>query len=664
MRHRGLKNAVRVRAHHPEEQRRIMTVNTDDNADLTGQLLEERYRIDRLLGQGGMGKVYEATHVSMDRRVAIKVLNQEMTQNEQALKRFNREMKVSSQIEHPNSIQVFDYGQLSDGRCFLVIEFLEGQTLSDVIDSEAPMSTDRVITIAEQILMGLGAAHEKGIVHRDLKPDNVMLISHYGKDDFVKVLDFGIAGVSDKDSSKLTITGAVLGTPYYMSPEQASGLELDQRSDLYALGVVLYEMVTGDVPFDGESMVSLLVKHVQETPSSPNQRRPGCTTPEMEALILSLLEKKPDARPQHAADVVERLRAISTASSLEADEGYGSVSTMAQTQAEGDSIHQAPEEALETKESSEKSNAHVVSKTRVSERSEKSPKSTKLLLGIAALGVLIIGAIFLSPKDTEEEQSTASKASAQTPSTETTASQPNQPTEQSESTTSAASSSGISTDRGRLDASFKQEQIPEVPASCRTNDARLLPMLVKGFETYTHYNAAKKDPSLNETSALSEFNKTRSALESIEDVGKNSAEYWTIRSLYNGPQQGASALLDKAIEQCDRWAFAISQQGRVFEANQDLNQAAVAYAAATELAPKWTPPHRRRLLVAGKQANWTTSLNALSALLTLDPQDSVAKAFVRRYGPRLEELGESHPATIAIDQTHPNWRTIGVLSPK
>ena len=194
-----------------------MTGTPNQNADLTGQLLEGRYRIDRLLGQGGMGKVYEATHVSMDRRVAIKVLNQEMTQNEQALKRFNREMKVSSRIEHPNSIQVFDYGQLQDGRCYLVMEFLEGMTLSDLIRTEGAVSVKRTVTIAEQILMALGAAHAKGIVHRDLKPDNVMILSQYGKTDFVKVLDFGIAGTADKDVSKLTVTGTVIETPYYMS---------------------------------------------------------------------------------------------------------------------------------------------------------------------------------------------------------------------------------------------------------------------------------------------------------------------------------------------------------------------------------------------------------------------------------------------------------------
>ena len=235
-------------------------------------IIADRYRIDRLIGVGGMGRVYAATQLSMDRRVAIKVLNAQLLSNARVVRRFTREMQAMCRVDHQHTIQVFDYGQLDDGQWFIVLEYLDGKTLKEVIQ-RGPLEVDRLVGIGVQVALALGAAHEKGIVHRDLKPDNVMLVNRYGSEDFVKVLDFGIAHFESHEESLLTAPGSVVGTPLYMSPEQAQGHTIDHRSDLYTLGLLLYEMATGKPPFDGDTMVSLLLQHAQEIPESPALQR-------------------------------------------------------------------------------------------------------------------------------------------------------------------------------------------------------------------------------------------------------------------------------------------------------------------------------------------------------------------------------------------------------
>ncbi len=287
----------------------VVTEGDGDGGDpLVGKVIAKRYEISAKLGAGGMGAVYAARQLSMDRQVAIKLLHAHYTANKQAAARFDREMQVTAKIEHPNTIRVYDYGQTEDERLFLAMEFLHGKTLSDSLADGEPLALERLVHIGSQIGKALAAAHSDGVVHRDLKPDNVMLLDRYGERDFVKVLDFGIARfLDDGAKTQLTADGAVVGTPAYMSPEQATGSAIDHRTDIYSFGVMLFEMATGRVPFDAPTTISLMVKHVQDPPPRPSELAPGLIPDRIETLIMSMLAKDPAARPQSAADVVEVL---------------------------------------------------------------------------------------------------------------------------------------------------------------------------------------------------------------------------------------------------------------------------------------------------------------------------------------------------------------------
>jgi serine/threonine-protein kinase len=262
-----------------------------------------RYQVLRLLGAGGMGAVYLARQVAMDRMVALKLIApQAEAHGQEVVQRFHQEMRASAKIEHPNTIRVYDFGE-TDGRLFLAMEYLEGRTLRRVLGADGPLPTARVIRIAIQIAKALGAAHEEGIVHRDLKPENVVLLDRYGDSDFVKVLDFGIARSLDATEQRMTATGAVIGTPAYMAPEQAAGRTVDGRTDLYALGVMLYEMVTGALPFTKPTAIALLVAHTTEPPP-PVQERAPALPPRLAALIMRLLAKDPVERPASATELL------------------------------------------------------------------------------------------------------------------------------------------------------------------------------------------------------------------------------------------------------------------------------------------------------------------------------------------------------------------------
>ncbi|MCC6620008.1 MAG: protein kinase [Deltaproteobacteria bacterium] len=287
-------------------------MNTADMQALVGTTVAGRYEIESVLGAGGMGVVFRARQITMNRAVAIKLLHTHFGSNPHAVGRFEREMQATSKIEHPNTIRVYDYGETENKQLFLAVEYLQGRTLAKVLlEDERPMPVERLLRIAIQIGKALTAAHAEGVVHRDLKPDNVMLLDQYGERDFVKVLDFGIARFveADEDAQRLTAEGAVVGTPAYMSPEQATGAAPDFRTDLYSLGIMLFEMATGAVPFDAPTTVSLMVKHVQEPPPRPSDMVPGHVPPELERLILQCLEKDPRARPSSADEVGRRLEA-------------------------------------------------------------------------------------------------------------------------------------------------------------------------------------------------------------------------------------------------------------------------------------------------------------------------------------------------------------------
>ncbi|MGC4094413.1 MAG: serine/threonine-protein kinase [Polyangiaceae bacterium] len=269
-----------------------------------GDLIDDKYRIVRLLGEGGMGAVYEGENTRISRRVAIKVLHAEVAGNADAVARFEREAQAAGRIGSEHIVEVLDLGSLPSGARYLVMEFMDGDSLNHRIKSRGRLSAQELYPIVCQLLEALSAAHGAGIVHRDLKPDNVFLLNNRrGSKDFVKLLDFGISKFSDLSNTfSMTRTGAVMGTPYYMAPEQAKGTrELDQRVDLYAVGVVLYEGLTGKVPFDAETFNELLFKIVLETPRPIEEVAPG-SDPNLCAIVRRAMAREPAQRFQSAAE--------------------------------------------------------------------------------------------------------------------------------------------------------------------------------------------------------------------------------------------------------------------------------------------------------------------------------------------------------------------------
>jgi len=271
---------------------------------MLGQALEGRWIIEEKIGEGGMGAVYKGKQRSVNRVVAIKTLRPALADNEEFVTRFFREAKIASMISHPHCVTVLDFGQTSENILFLAMEFLDGQELSERL-SQGGLTQVQIIKIGVQIASALSAAHSHQIIHRDLKPDNIFLLNMSNDEIFAKVLDFGIA--KDANDDHKTRTGQIFGTPEYMSPEQCSGLELDGRSDLYSLGCILYEIVTGHPPFQGNNPMSILMGHVSAEVVAPSaqgvQLWPG-----LEDIILKLLQKEPAARFANADALVLALK--------------------------------------------------------------------------------------------------------------------------------------------------------------------------------------------------------------------------------------------------------------------------------------------------------------------------------------------------------------------
>ncbi|MFO0666053.1 MAG: serine/threonine-protein kinase [Polyangiaceae bacterium] len=304
-----------------------------------GCVLSDRYRVERCLGEGAMGAVFLAEHVMMHKRVAVKVLHAEMGDRPDVVARFEREAVAASHIEHPNVAAATDFGKLPDGSFFLVLEYIEGISLRDALNQYGALPPRRALHIARQVCAALCGAHVLGIVHRDLKPENIMLVDRGDDPDFVKVLDFGIARVPMNDlasqrlqnGSVLTRVGMVYGTPAYMAPEQALGEAVDARADLYSLGILLFEMLTGSRPFDAPNEVMLLAAQVTAPVPSMQERRSGITIDlRLEAFVRHLLEKSPADRPADAFAVEETLLELAPACPNEAVR-WGSVRPPAPT---------------------------------------------------------------------------------------------------------------------------------------------------------------------------------------------------------------------------------------------------------------------------------------------------------------------------------------------
>jgi serine/threonine-protein kinase len=279
------------------------------SVDRIGQLISGRYRITSLIGEGGMGAVYLVEHTHMRKRFALKLLHPQMAENKEALARFQREAEAAGHVEHPNIVAATDFGQLEDGAFFLVLEYVDGITLRATL-AKGPLPIARALYIARQIALALERAHGAGIVHRDLKPENVMLVTKDDDRDFVKVLDFGVArfdAANGPGGQFLTAAGMVMGTPTYMAPEQAVADRVGHRADLYALGVVLYEMLTGEVPFSGD-LLELLTKHVTAPVPPMSERNPEVKIPPpIEAIVRKLLEKEADSRYPSARALVDAI---------------------------------------------------------------------------------------------------------------------------------------------------------------------------------------------------------------------------------------------------------------------------------------------------------------------------------------------------------------------
>jgi eukaryotic-like serine/threonine-protein kinase len=278
---------------------------------LVGEVIDGRYRIFKKLGEGGMGEVYAAEHVHIEKKFALKLLKAEIVSNNEAVKRFQQEARSSSSIKHRNIIAVEDFGRLPDGRIYMCMELLGGLPLNEMI--QQPMAADRLLNILIQSGHGLAAAHSKGIIHRDMKPENIY-VTHDASGDVPKLLDFGIAKVAGNDGqNNLTRTGTIFGTPFYMAPEQALGNPVDARTDIYAMGVIMYECFAGSLPFQGESFMGILTQHITTEPEPVAQRaaKAGRALPHGIAdIITRCMQKDPKQRFQTMDELVNALIAV------------------------------------------------------------------------------------------------------------------------------------------------------------------------------------------------------------------------------------------------------------------------------------------------------------------------------------------------------------------
>jgi len=300
-----------------------------------GKQVAGQFQIVQRIGSGGMGAVYKAEQPDMNRFVAIKILHPRYLSRSDLVSRFRREARAMSHLSHPNTARVFLYGQLEDGACYFVMEHLVGRNLAQTVRAEGPMEPARAIKIMAQVCGALDEAHRAGIIHRDLKPENIFLTEQGGIADFPKVLDFGLAKVTEKQMSRssqiLTREGMVFGTPEFMSPEQARGKTLDARSDIYSLGVIMYELLTGKLPFDAKQPIEYIQLHVHATPMPLSQRSPDRTFPPgLEAVLMKALAKDPKDRWETAAQFAEALEGVLTGQSVASMASSPSVAASAQ----------------------------------------------------------------------------------------------------------------------------------------------------------------------------------------------------------------------------------------------------------------------------------------------------------------------------------------------
>lgn len=303
----------------------------DQSDPFIGKVLEGKYLIVSRIGSGGMGNVYRGRHTKMETSVAIKILHASMVSDAKAVERFRREARAALAVNHPNAIQVMDFGVTEDQTVFIIMELLDGVSLQKVLETEKVVPVEKTVKIFKQICAAVGAAHAKEVIHRDLKPDNVIVLNYNQPGEQVKVLDFSIAKVSsgDKNAQALTEVGLVVGTPQYMSPEQAQGIELDKRADIYSLGVCLYQLLTGSLPFTAASSMALALKHIHALPR-PVREVNNKIPLEIETVVMKAMAKRPNDRQQTAeelADELEKALAASGRSATSSSSGLAAITT-------------------------------------------------------------------------------------------------------------------------------------------------------------------------------------------------------------------------------------------------------------------------------------------------------------------------------------------------
>jgi serine/threonine-protein kinase len=278
----------------------------DSAIDFIGVVLNNKYEVNALLGKGGTGNVFKARYLDTGMPVAIKILHSFLTADETAVKRFHREASLTSLIKHPNAVSVTDFGVINSNIFYLVMELITGISLSMLIKRESKLDIPRAVKIIQQMCMGVGAAHQLGIIHRDLKPGNVIIVDCDQPKELVKVVDFSIA--KSAKSENLTGQGEVIGTPAYVSPEQAAAEAVDHRTDIYSMGVILYRLLTGKLPFLAKTPGALFAKHIHFDPQPPSEINPAIP-PHLEKVVLRALAKYPKDRPQTAMGFAEELEA-------------------------------------------------------------------------------------------------------------------------------------------------------------------------------------------------------------------------------------------------------------------------------------------------------------------------------------------------------------------
>ncbi|KAF0250369.1 MAG: serine/threonine protein kinase bacterial [bacterium] len=283
----------------------------DDISRFIGMVLDNKYEIKQLLGKGGTGNVFKGTHLYMQIPVAVKLLHPHLITDETAVKRFHQEAKLAISIKHDNAVSIMDFGMVNNELLYLVMEFIDGISLAYLLKQEKGMDINRVVKFMKQICQAVDVAHKKDIIHRDLKPGNIMIVDCDQPNEMAKVIDFSIAKLSSGKGQDLTGQGIVIGTPEYVSPEQVEGSSLDNRSDIYSLGVVLYQMLAGELPFQGKSAMTLFMKHIHTIPPPLTNIRPEIPA-RLEAVVMKALSKKAAQRQNTVLELAAELEAAIT----------------------------------------------------------------------------------------------------------------------------------------------------------------------------------------------------------------------------------------------------------------------------------------------------------------------------------------------------------------